>query len=59
MDAAINELMYRKTVSAFSKNIHCGIDELIRIEQQKGFPDLIADVIPYQEKCSKFQASLD
>lgn len=40
MDAAINELMYRKTASAFSKNIHCGIDELIWIEQQKGFPDL-------------------
>jgi hypothetical protein len=28
-------------------------------KQQKGLPDLFGDVIPYQEKCSKFQASLD
>lgn len=40
MDAAINELMVRKTASAFSKDIHAGTDALIRIEQQKGFPDL-------------------
>ena len=40
MDAAINELMLRKTASAFSKDIHVGTDALIRIEQQKGFPDL-------------------
>lgn len=40
MDAAINELMIRKTTSAFSRDIHCGTDSLIRIEQQKGFPDL-------------------
>lgn len=40
MDAAINELMIRKTASVFSKNIHCGTDALIKIEQQKGFPDL-------------------
>ena len=40
MDAAINELMLRKTASAFSKDVHVGTDALIRIEQQKGFPDL-------------------
>ncbi len=40
MDAAINELMIRKTVSAFSKTISCGTDTIIRIEQEKGFPDL-------------------
>lgn len=40
MDAAFNELIFRKTSSAFSKDIHCGTDALISIEQQKGFPDL-------------------
>ena len=40
MDGEINNLMLKKTVSAFSKDIHCGSDALVRIEQQKGFPDL-------------------
>lgn len=40
MDAAINELMVRKTISAFSKTIHSGTDVLLKLEQQKGFPDL-------------------
>ncbi len=40
MDAAINELMVKKTISAFSKTIHSGTDVLLRLEQQKGFPDL-------------------
>lgn len=40
MDATINELMVRKTASAFGKSFHAGTDALIRIEQQKGFPDL-------------------
>jgi len=40
MDAAIKELMVKKTVSAFSKTLLSGTDALIRIEQQKGFPDL-------------------
>lgn len=40
MDAAINELMFRKTTSAFSKDFHVGTDTLIRIVQKKGFPDL-------------------
>lgn len=40
MDAAINELMLRKTLSAFSKKFDCGTDVLLKIEQQKGFPDL-------------------
>lgn len=40
MDAAINEIMVRKTISAFSKTIHSGTDVLLKLEQQKGFPDL-------------------
>ena len=40
MDAAINEIMIKKTASAFSKDIHSGTDAFISIEQQKGFPDL-------------------
>ncbi|MBF1447347.1 MAG: SEC-C domain-containing protein [Prevotella nigrescens] len=40
MDGEINNLMLKKTMSAFSKDIHCGSDALVRIEQQKGFPDL-------------------
>lgn len=40
MDAAINELLARKTLSAFSKTIHSGTDVLLKLEQQKGFPDL-------------------
>lgn len=40
MDAAINELMLRKTTSAFSRDFHVGTDTLIRIMQKKDFPDL-------------------
>lgn len=40
MDAEINNLMLKKTASAFSKKINSGTDALIRIEQQKGFPDI-------------------
>lgn len=40
MDATINELMVKKTVSAFSKTIYSGTDVLLKLEQQKGFPDL-------------------
>lgn len=40
MDAAINDLMVKKTVSAFSRTIHSGTDVLLKLEQQKGFPDL-------------------
>lgn len=40
MDAAINGLMVKKTISAFSKTIHSGTDVLLKLEQQKGFPDL-------------------
>lgn len=40
MDAAINELMVKKTVSAFGRTIHSGSDVLLKLEQQKGFPDL-------------------
>ena len=32
--------MVRKTISAFSKTIHSGTDVLLKLEQQKGFPDL-------------------
>ena len=39
-DAAIKDLLLRKTSSAFSKEFHYGIDALNHIEQQKGFPDL-------------------
>ena len=40
MDGEIDNLMLKKTMSAFSKSVHSGSDALIRIEQQKGFPDL-------------------
>lgn len=40
MDAAIKKLMLQKTASVFNKDIYIGTDALIRIEQQKGFPDL-------------------
>ncbi len=40
MDAYINELLNRKAYSAFHKKFENGIDALVRIEEQKGFPDL-------------------
>lgn len=40
MDAEISNLMTKKTASLFSKTLHAGTDALVRIEQQKGFPDL-------------------
>lgn len=40
MDAEISNLLSKKTASGFSKKIHTGTDALVRVEQQKGFPDL-------------------
>lgn len=40
MDAEIGNLMLKKTESTFAKPLHTGTDALIRLEQQKGFPDL-------------------
>jgi len=40
MDAEISNLMTKKTASIFAKTLHSGTDALVRIEQQKGFPDL-------------------
>lgn len=39
-DAAINKLIRIKTASPFGKDIHTGTDAILRIEQQKGFPDI-------------------
>jgi hypothetical protein len=40
MDAEISNIMLKKVSSVFSIPLHEGTDVLIRIEQQKGFPDL-------------------
>lgn len=40
MDAEISNIMLKKTESVFSKPLHTGVDALIHLEQQKGFPDL-------------------
>ncbi len=40
MDGEIGNLMLKKTESAFTRPLHTGTDALIRLEQQKGFPDL-------------------
>ena len=39
-DAEISNIMQKKVASEFSVPLHAGNDVLIRIEQQKGFPDL-------------------
>lgn len=53
MDAEISNLMTKKTASFFSKTLHAGTDALVRIEQQKGFPDMgelfINDVVSVDE----------
>lgn len=40
MDAEISGIMLKKISSVFPAPLHEGADALIRIEQQKGFPDL-------------------
>ncbi len=40
MDAEISSIMLKKVSSVFPTPLHEGTDALIRIEQQKGFPDL-------------------